>query len=157
MTTFADVCTHEALFSATDDTVDGAEWATPQRFFDELNEEFHFTLDACASDENFKVANYYTKEQNSLSLPWTGVVWCNPPYGKDIKLWLQKGREAVVDGATVVFLIHSRTDTRWFHEHVYKVADEIRFVKGRLKFEHKSGKNQSAPFPSLIAVYRPKV
>ncbi len=91
MTTFADVCTHEALFSATDDTVDGAEWATPQRFFDELNEEFHFTLDACASDENFKVANYYTKEQNSLSLPWTGVVWCNPPYGKDIKLWLQKG------------------------------------------------------------------
>jgi phage N-6-adenine-methyltransferase len=157
MTSFADPSTHTALFGATDDTADGGEWATPQAFFDKLNEEFHFTLDACASASNYKVENYYSKEQDGLKQEWTGTVWCNPPYGKHIGEWLKKGREAALEGATVVFLIHARTDTRWFHEHVYKIADEIRFVKGRLKFTHKGGTNQSAPFPSMVVVYRPKV
>jgi site-specific DNA-methyltransferase (adenine-specific) len=51
----------------------------------------------------------------------------------------------------VVLLAHSRTDTRWFHEWVYGKAD-LRFVKGRLKF---GDGTQSAPFPSLVAIYRP--
>jgi len=59
-------------------------------------------------------------------------------------------------GATVVFLIHARTDTRWFHEHVYHVADEIRFVRGRLKFRHSDGSTGSAPFPSMLVIYKPK-
>ncbi len=44
----------------------------------------------------------------------------------------------------------SRTDTRWFHDYVYKKA-EIRFIKGRLKFK---GAKHSAPFPSMLAVWR---
>jgi phage N-6-adenine-methyltransferase len=157
MTTFADPCTQKSLYGSTDDRPDGAEWATPKDFFTKLDNEFHFTLDACASAENHKVDTYYTKKQNSLEQEWTGTVWCNPPYGKEIGKWLQKGREAAADGATVVFLIHARTDTKWFHEHVYKIATEIRFVKGRLKFTHKDGTYQSAPFPSMVVIYRPVV
>jgi len=156
MTTFNDKCTHDALFGATDDRPDGGEWGTPQKFFDILNEEFHFTWDACATKENAKCAAFYTKEEDSLTQPWSGVIFCNPPYGKEIGRWLEKGIEATRNGSTVVFLIHARTDTRWFHRYVYGVADEIRFIKGRLKFKHKDGANQSAPFPSMIVIYRPK-
>ena len=45
-------------------------WATPQDFYDELNEEFHFTLDPCSSDENHKCEKYFTKKQDGLSQNW---------------------------------------------------------------------------------------
>ena len=47
-------------------------WATPQDFYDELNEEFHFTLDPCSSDENHKCEKYFTKKQDVLSQNWGG-------------------------------------------------------------------------------------
>jgi phage N-6-adenine-methyltransferase len=156
MTTFNDKCTHDALFGATEDRPDGGEWETPDEFYRKLDEEFHFTLDAAASIENAKCPRFFTKADDSLSQVWDGIVFCNPPYGKEIGTWLEKGRLAASQGSTVVFLVHARTDTRWFHNHVYGIADEIRFVKGRLKFKHKDGANQSAPFPSMIVVYRPK-
>jgi len=156
MTTFADSCTHEALFGATEDRPDGGEWATPSTFFKELDAEFHFTLDACATPQNAKCLAFYTKEQDALKQDWPGVVFCNPPYGRHIGDWLAKGRQEASKGSTVVFLIHARVDTRWFHQHVYHVANEIRFIKGRLKFEHKDGTRQSAPFPSMVVIYRPK-
>jgi site-specific DNA-methyltransferase (adenine-specific) len=74
----------------------------------------------------------------------------NPPYGKHISDWMKKAYHESLKGATVVCLVHSRTDTRWFHNWVYGKA-EIRFVKGRLKFGDGKG---SAPFPSMIAIYK---
>lgn len=75
------------------------EWATPQNFFDKLNEEFHFTLDPCASTENHKCDKYYTKEQNGLSFDWgKEVVFCNPPYGKEIKYWCEKAYRSSLGG-----------------------------------------------------------
>lgn len=66
---------------------------TPQNFFDELNKEFHFTLDAAASPENTKCDSYFTKEQNGLTQSWAGqTVWVNPPYGRyTTGLWVKKG------------------------------------------------------------------
>lgn len=43
------------------------EWATPQDFFDKLDQEFHFDLDIAANDENHKCSKYYTKETDGLS------------------------------------------------------------------------------------------
>ena len=56
------------VFSSTTDL-----WATPQAFFDELNREFHFTLDPCANDENHKCDKYYTIEQDGLKQDWGGA------------------------------------------------------------------------------------
>ena len=56
------------LFSSATD-----EWATPQEFFDELNGEFHFTLDPAANKENHKCETFFTKEQNGLTRPWGGT------------------------------------------------------------------------------------
>ena len=132
-------------------TSDTSEWATPQDFFDKLNAEFHFTLDPCATPENAKGGKFYTKEQNGLAQDWTGeTVFCNPPYGKEISAWVEKCYKHSLSGECAVMLIPSRTDTRWFHEWVYGKA-ELRFVKGRLRF---NDSKSSAPFPSLVVVYR---
>lgn len=127
-------------------------WETPQEFFDKLDAQFHFTLDACALPENAKCDRYYTPEQDGLSQPWGGeIVWCNPPYGREIAKWVEKGsRSAKNEGAVVVMLLPARTDTKWFHDYIYGHA-EITFVRGRLKF---GGCKNSAPFPSMIVVFR---
>jgi hypothetical protein len=65
--------------------------------------------------------------------------------------WMRKAYDSSVAGAKVVFLVHSRTDTRWWHEWVQGKA-EVRFVRGRLKFN--AGK-QSSPFPNAVVIYRP--
>ena len=134
-----------AIFSSASE-----EWSTPQDFFDKLNEEFHFTLDVCATKENAKCKEYFTKEDNGLLKAWWGVVWCNPPYGRSaIPKWCRKAYTES-EHCTVVMLVPSRTDTQWFHDLVYGKA-EIRFVKGRIKF---GGSKNNAPFPSMIVVYR---
>lgn len=129
------------------------EWPTPREFFVALDAEFHFTLDPCAAPDNAKCQRYFTKEQDGLRQCWRRHrVFCNPPYGRMMWLWARKCFEASREGALVVLLAHARTDTRWFHDWVYGKATEIRFVKGRLKFGNGT---QSAPFPSLVAIYRP--
>lgn len=115
----------ETLFSSKTDL-----WATPQDFFDKLNDEFHFDLDVCAIPENAKCQRYYTPEQDGLVQEWNGVCWCNPPYGRSIGKWVKKAYE---NKSTVVCLLPARTDTKWFHDYILGKA-EIRFVRGRLRF-----------------------
>ena len=122
-------------------------WETPEYLFKYLDAEFHFTTDVCAVKENAKCKHYFTPEQDGLKQEWTGVCWCNPPYGRDIWKWMKKAYES---DATVVCLVHARTDTRWFHDWVLGKA-EIRFIKGRLKFGESK---ENAPFPSMLAIYR---
>ena len=127
------------------------EWATPQSYFDEINKEFNFNLDPCATEDNHKCDKYFTLENDGLSQNWGGCrVFCNPPYSQ-IDKWVEKAfRETRNDNTLVALLIPSRTDTRYFHNYIYNRA-EIRFVKGRLKFG--DGKN-SAPFPSMLVIFR---
>ena len=73
--------------SATD------EWATPLDLFDELDSEFHFDLDVASTDDNALCEHHYTIEQDGLSMPWDGHVWCNPPYGRQIGKWMKKAAE----------------------------------------------------------------
>ena len=128
------------------------EWATPQALFNALDREFNFTLDPCSDGINAKCQKYFTIEDDGLAQDWfNDTVFMNPPYGREIPKWIQKAYEESRKGATVVCLIPSRTDTRYWHEYIMK-ADEVRFVKGRIKF---GGSNQSAPFPSCIVVFKP--
>jgi len=124
------------------------EWSTPQWLFDDLNREFGFTIDVCATSENTKCNKYFTKENNGLEQVWGGVFWCNPPYGREIGKWVKKA--SMNNG---VMLLPARTDTKWFHDFIYGKA-EIRFLKGRLKF---GDSKNSAPFPSMIVIFRFKL
>ena len=108
------------------------EWTTPQHLFDELNQEFNFTLDPCATEENAKCSKHFTIEDDGLSKDWSNdVVFMNPPYGREIKKWIKKAYEESLNGATVVCLIPARTDTMYWHDFIFDKADDIRFLNIR--------------------------
>lgn len=78
------------------------------------------------------------------------TVFVNPPYS-EISKWVAKCYyEGCKDNTTVVLLIPSRTDTKYFHNYIMHRA-EIRFIKGRLKFNDGKG---NAPFPSMLVIFR---
>jgi phage N-6-adenine-methyltransferase len=138
----------KALFSSDSD-----EWGTPQDLFDVLNTEFRFTLDVAASDDNHKCERYFTQATDGLKQSWSNErCWLNCPYSGCAD-WMAKAYAESQAGALVVCLIPSRTDTRYWHEFVMQ-ASQIRFIKGRLKFEMPGQpKSNSAPFPSAIVVF----
>lgn len=137
---------NKALFSSNSD-----EWATPLDVYQNLDNEFSFNLDPCASEKNHKCDKYFTPEINGLTQSWKGYrVFCNPPYSK-IDKWVEKAyRETREDNTLVVMLIPARTDTKYFHNFIYQ-RSEIRFIKGRLKFNNSPN---SAPFPSMVVIFR---
>lgn len=138
---------NNVIFSSASD-----EWATPQNVYDQLNAEFHFNLDPCATHENHKCNRYFTKEQNGLN-QWWGVgtvAFVNPPYS-EISAWVKKCYyESLNPKSIVVMLIPARTDTKYFHDYIYN-RSEIRFLKGRLKF---GDSKNPAPFPSMVVIFR---
>ena len=140
-------------------------WSTPQDFWDVLNAEFDFDMDVAASKENSKCGeNCFTIEDDALSRDWgwplehPTICWLNPPYSK-CREFIAKAALEASKGCTVVCLVPSRTDTRWWHgsvwdreKHQPRPGVEVRFIKGRLKF---GGAACGAPFPSVIVVFRP--
>lgn len=137
---------NDLMFSSKTDL-----WATPQWLFDELDAEFGFDLDACATPDNAKCKRFFTPEQDGLKQNWKNTVWCNPPYGRQIGQWVKKAHDsAAVNGAVVVMLLPARTDTRWFHDYIYGKA-EVRFLRGRIKF---GAARYNAPFPCMVVIYK---
>lgn len=137
--------TQQVIFSSNSD-----EWDTPQDFYDRLNLIYNFTLDPATNGFNSKCQKYFTDQEDGLQQSWQDeVVFVNPPYSK-IKLWVKKCfEEGQKPNTTVVMLIPSRTDTKYWHNYIMK-AESIGFIKGRLKFGNaKTG----APFPSAVVVF----
>lgn len=127
---------NKVMFSSASDN-----WKTPKLFYEALNDEFNFDFDPCPTNPKF----------DGLLIPWGKCNFVNPPYSRKYqKLWLKKGFEEYKKGKTVIFLIPARTDTIMWHKYCM-AANEIRFIKGRLKFSNaKSG----APFPSCIVIFK---
>lgn len=133
-------------------TSETPEWATPAKFFQELDKEFHFDLDPCSTDENAKCERHYTIDTDGLKQDWGGArVFCNPPYGRELPKWVKKCyEESRKPNTLVVMLIPARTDTSYFHDYIYHKAREIRFIRGRLHFNEAK---QAAPFPSMVVIF----
>ncbi len=124
------------------------DYATPWDLFNVLNEEFHFTLDVCADEQNRKVDKYFSIKDDGLSQYWKGVCWMNPPY-KDMKKWIIKAyEESIKHDSIVVCLIPARTNTNWWHD--YCMKGEIRFIRGRPKFE---GCKHGLPQPLAVVIF----
>lgn len=136
------------------------EWATPATLFAEFAREFPFSLDVAASPENTKAPRFFTREDDGLRQSWRGeVCWMNPPYSA-IGAWAERAAGAARDeGAVVVALLPARTDTRWWHAHVWDQAQhqprpgvQLRFLQGRIRFG--DSRRGAAPFPSVVVVFR---
>lgn len=131
-----------------------SNWATPKWLYNQLDKEFNFDVDVCAEKWNAKHKNYWTVEQDGLKQDWSNkVCFMNPPYGREIVKWVKKAAyEAQHNNATVIGLLPARTDTAWFHDHVLGKA-YIRFLRGRIKFEHPNGNGGPPMFGSMIAIW----
>ena len=85
------------------------EWTTPRDLFDELDAEFGFDLDVASTDENALCERHYTERDDGLSQQWSGTVWCNPPYGREITKWMRKAAESNRGGSLFAWCQHART------------------------------------------------
>ena len=161
---------HATLMSTQTD-----EWETPQAFFDKLDLEFgFFDCDVAASGENAKCSDWFGPThpnpnlRDGLSIHWYDLpskheyprCWMNPPYSRGLQAkFIRKAAQERLRGVLTVALLPARTDTKVFHECIYNASRwqartgvEIRLLPGRLKF---GGATNSAPFPSMIVVFRP--
>jgi phage N-6-adenine-methyltransferase len=127
------------------------EWGTPQKLFDIYNSEFNFNLDVCASEINFKCADYHTRESSGLVQDWKESNWCNPPYSNQLP-WVRRAVSEVGSENTSVLLMKYDPSTK-HGVFAAEEADEIRIVTHRIKFE---GAPTGANFPSAFAVFRPR-
>ena len=131
-------------------------WATPQPFFDALNNEFNFTIDVAALPNTAKCSRFFTPEIDGLKQDWSGeVFFMNPPYGRgqNVYAWVKKAHDTALSGGTGVCLLPVSGDTKWFHDFCMK-ASEIRFVKDRLWFTL-DGRAARANHASMVVVFRP--
>jgi len=115
------------------------DWKTPVKLYNTINQIFKFNFDPCPVNPTF----------DGLSIEWKKSNFVNCPYGKEIKHWVKKAYEESQKGKIVVMLIPARTDTQYWHDYIMK-ANEIWFIKGRLKFDDQKG---SAPFPSAVVIF----
>lgn len=126
------------------------EWLTPPHVLEALGK---FDLDPCAPvNRPWPTAQeHYNIFDNGLSKPWTGRVWCNPPYGLEAAKWLAR----CADHGNAIALIFARTETRMFFEHVWPKARAVLFLEGRLYFHHVCGTRAAANSgaPSVLVAY----
>jgi site-specific DNA-methyltransferase (adenine-specific) len=111
------------------------DWETPWWLFDLLDDEFDFTVDAAANDQNAKMDRYWTEEIDGLAQDWIGeTLFINPPFrARDLKKWTERAWHASRDALTrVVMVVPVKADQSWWHE--FAIKTEIRFIKGRIKF-----------------------
>jgi len=142
------------MFASLDDT-----WSTPRDFFDTVNQEFNFGLDAAALQASTLVpSNWYGPDhpeesrRDAFQRDWIAdangsPIWLNPPYGRVIGKWTAHASQIAGGGAKVVCLVPARTDTAWWHDTI--IQHDVRFLRGRLKF---GNSKNSAPFPSALVV-----
>ena len=116
------------------------DWKTPKKLYKELDRKFNFDFDPCPLKPKF----------DGLTIDWKKSNYVNPPYGTGLINWIKKGYEESQKGKTVVMLLPSSTDTKYWHKYVMK-AKEIWFIKGRLKFDDQ---DKPASFPSIIAIFK---
>ena len=129
---------------------DSIEYETPDEIFLPLKQEFDISLDVAASSKNNKCDEYYTKEMDAFTKDWDKAFWMNPPWGRDLKKWVQRASEQVkIHGVTGVLLLPVRTNTQWWHKYIINENQEVRFLKGEIKF---NGMDRGLWLPVAIVV-----
>jgi phage N-6-adenine-methyltransferase len=134
-------------------TSDKEDYETPRWLFDELNRVFHFTLDAAASPSNAKCGRFYTKADNALIQEWEPSTFLNPPYGAEVKRFVQKAWTESQRGCTVVCLLAARPGPKWFQQWCGR-AGAMLWLAGRLRFE--GAEDNCAPFDSVLVAFGPE-
>ncbi|KKN04285.1 hypothetical protein LCGC14_1098880 [marine sediment metagenome] len=134
------------------------EWETPDYIFEPLQKEFDLDLDVCASHENAKLPNYFTKGDDGLVQQWgSHRVWCNPPYGRGlIEPWVKR---AYCRAGIAVLLLPAWTDRKWFQHFVWREEGprpgvRVRFLGKRIMFlEGGVPAETTGTFGSMVVIF----
>ncbi|WP_318496517.1 DNA N-6-adenine-methyltransferase [Photobacterium leiognathi] len=136
------------ILGRTENTTD--IWFTPKEIITKLGP---FDLDPCTELERpwDTATRHFTKEDDGLNQKWIGTVWCNPPYGTQTKIWLEK----MAQHNNGIALVFARTETKMFFDHVWPRARGVLFIEGRLRFCNKDGKpgKTNSGAPSVLIAY----
>lgn len=128
-------------------------WLTPPEIIRVLGP---FDLDPCAAiGQPWRTARQqYTVHENGLRQPWTGFVWCNPPFGPHVQAWLIR----MAEHRHGIVLVPARTETKWFIRHIWQRADGIHFMHGRVRFHHITGQAARGTLatPTCLVAYGPE-
>ena len=140
---------------------------TDPEFFRSMVARFgEFTLDVAAADHNAKCERFYTRTDNGLDQPWSGRVWCNPPYSK-LGDWLDKAWREWERGECdliVMLLPANRTEQKWWQQQVEPFRDiggfglTVEFLPGRMRFIRAGateiGPNERPPFGCCLLIWQ---
>ena len=124
-------------------TRDSDNYATPKKFYAQINSVYHFDFDPCPYKHDFS--------WNGLEVDWLGNIYCNPPYS-NIEPFIKKGISEIKNGNAkkIVYLIPIRSDTKYWHDLIMNYATEIVFIRGRLNFNESKS---PAPFPCVLVIF----
>ena len=134
---------------AHDRTTGKEDWLTPPSIIRACGP---FDLDPCSPMPRpwDTAKQHYTLADNGLTKPWFGRVWLNPPYGNQTDKWMQM----LAQHGNGIALIFARTETGSFFPWVWDYAAAILFIKGRLRFWTKEGREGgTAGAPSVLIAY----
>lgn len=133
------------------------EWETDDILFNKLNMVFDFKVDLACSEQNKKCKIGITKEQNSLTVDWNKFkyknLWLNPPYGKQLKLFVEKVDRTSYNNNCLCMLIPASTETKSFQDVIFENAKLIIFIKGRLQFLLNGKKSGSSTKGSALVFF----
>lgn len=136
------------------------DWQTPDEVLDIVRQVGPIGLDPCTVDDNPTRAEVWITPTSPLgcglthSRPWVqlacgGLVFMNPPYGRECAAWVDKAIDEASKGARIITLTAARPDTKWGQKLLLN-ADVLCWWRGRIKFR---GAPHAAPFPSLFAAF----
>lgn len=127
------------------------EYETPDEIFIPLNKEFNFEIDICATEENKKCLQYYTKERDCFTQNWNQTSWINPEF-VIVKKFVKKAYEdSQKFKSTIVMLVLVKSNTNWWRDYVMK-AKEVRFINQKVTFKNQE---QGLRFPACIVIFEP--
>jgi len=130
-------------------------WETPPAVFAWAEDLFGtFDLDAAASESNHLCDEYLHEGGRSAFVNDWGredaLIWCNPPYGKQLPAWIDRIEQQLRDSyRRIVLLVPARTDTKWFRR-AWQMSMRCIFISGRLKYRIGGEELDPAPFPSAL-------
>jgi DNA N-6-adenine-methyltransferase Dam len=135
------------MMSSADQT-----WNTPRWFIDRVERALGpIGLDPCSNASSVvraAVEFRLDRGEDGLALPWHGfgLVFVNPPFGREIGAWTQRCARV---GSEVVALVPARCDTAWFHDAAH-TCDALILWRGRFAFRVRDTDRGNAPFPSAV-------
>lgn len=130
------------------------EWGTPPELIAALNLKAD-TLDVCASAENHKFPQYWTKEDDCLEKDWPREQWCwmNPPFSKALRFFEKAAKEAAKGSKVIAIYKASNLEAKVWQEVIFPHASAILFIKGRTNYVIDGKGSKGVPFGSAIIYF----